>query len=691
MDGGARMDRAILFLLPEPTDEVPEALERMHASGRPPRMLLTDYDHGYSSDLEGETLLAPMDILEADDVAEVFRKAFEWRAGVWSHVEDPGLRRTLPAWLPAATQHVLLLIRLSRLVARAIEGASAYAVAGKHSVFPYYRTVIHRVAARCGVPVEAWQAEEAAVAVSAGTVSLPENVAAAVEACTPLKGELPPLTMSLRAQEGIEAFGRTFGSRWGEPTIVLLMRFRSGVSWFHDSRTGELLRHDSYNELYMERLADRCRRRGWRLALLSLDGDGERPEGARTLAEMYPGTVTEILPTDFKYYRSVRRRDGEEGEWARIGRFFLSSAYRQAMALDGVETHDLLPEGYFSMMAVLHAKLAVSEGVDRLLILKALRPAAIVGARLEGFADCVRAAEALGVPSVSLRFGIGHEMTLSGMDEVDSLATSVKLAWGEIPSRYLSTFAPGIRALGLGRPRNDVFVLEGPRVDKAAVKARLGMDAQDRLILIGLNCRTRFAELSRGRGQGIVSPQTFEQVVDVLAGLAERLGRIRIIMKPHESDDMDMLQDVLTRKGRGVASLIRNAVDGFHNVELLAATELLVANASSMMAEAACCGVPSIMLATPDTQFFFEEERIAGYGTVGRRAESVDELAALAEDFLCNAESRGREVERALEGVRLYFGAADGRNADRTADAICRIVEQALREKTAPKGTGVHA
>lgn len=680
------MARTTVILLPDPADETALTAGKMNGLGHTPRWVVVDYDHDQPREIDGQRVLEPMDILDSDDVEAAFQAAFAWRAEAARHVADPALAATLPAWLPPLTATAIQCARVSRVVAKALEGAEGYAVAGKHPVFPYYRPLIHRVAARLGVPAMTWQAEEAATAVQAPPVTLPEDLSSAMAAEPPPFADAEPFAIDPRAQSGLDEYGPLFGSRWGEPTIVLPMRFRSATGWFHDSRTGQALRYDTYNELYMERLAKRCRSRGWRLAILSLDGAGEQPEGTRTLAETYPGTVTEILPSDFKHHRFLRRTGREDLERSRIGHFLASPAFRQAMVVDGVETHDLLSQGQFSTAATQHAKLAASEGVERLPLLRALRPAAIVGARLEGFPEILRAAHTLGIPSIALRFGIGHEMTTATMDESPSLTPSVNLTWGERPAGYLNSFPSSGASLGPGRPRNDVFVLEAARVDKATIKAQLGLKPHERLLLIGLNCRTRFAEQARGRGQGIISPRTLEQCVAGLADLALRLGDLRIIMKPHESDDMEMLNDIMARHGKGLASVARNAIDGFHNVEILAAADLLIANPSSMMAEAACCGVPSVMLATPDARFFFEEDRIKGYAAVGKRAETVEEAINFADDLLTKHHLRQEELHRALEGVRLYFGPADGYNADRTADTICRIVENQLRQRDKAPG-----
>lgn len=677
------MKSAVLILLPDPTDEAATTFQRMCASGGAPRLILADYDHQHPEAYDGERVVEPMDVLTSADIDAIFAAGYASRSAILKSLPDSVLRASAGAWLPSLTSVILQFHRVVRLYEKALANAETYAVAGKHPVFPYYRLLAHRVAARLGVRPVDWQADEAAASVQAGPAPVPEDLAAA--ASNPVEATMP-LEIDERTKSELIDYGNKFGSRWGEPLIVLAMRFGSSTKWFHDSRTNRLLHHDSYNELYMERLARACRSRGWRLAILSLDAAAARPDGACSLADAYPNTVVEVLPGDFKRRRQLQRPEAEGVERARISRYLTSAAFRSTMVVNGTPIHDCLSSNIISTLATQHVQIAASEGANWWPLIKALRPSAIIGARLDSFPEFIRGASLLGVPSVALRFGIGHEMTLATMDEAPQLAPAVSLAWGEQPARHLSNFAPGIVAVGPGRPRNDVFVLESGAVDKAAVKARLGLAPTDRLILVGLNCRTRFGELARGRGQGIVSPRTLERCITALAALAESLGNVRIIMKPHGSDDMDMLHEIMARCGRGLASVARNKVEGFHNVEILAASELLIANPSSMMAEATCCGVPSVMLATPDVKLFFEEERISGYGSVGRRADSVEDMRDIAARLMTDPAFRAEELERSLEGVRLYFGAVDGYNADRTAAAICRIVDDTLRRRVSSSG-----
>ena len=232
--------------------------------------------------------------------------------------------------------------------------------------------------------------------------------------------------------------------------------------------------------------------------------------------------------------------------------------------------------------------------------------------------------------------------------------------------------------------RNDVFVLEAPHLDGSEIRKRIGVPPGDRVILVGINCRTRFAEETRGRGQGIVSPITFARCISALARLAQHLGSTRVVIKPHESDDMLLLQEITERHGHGLTSVARNVVEGFHNVEILAAADVVIANPSSLLAEAVCSGVPAVLLVTPDVRFFFEPGRIQSCAAFAHLTRDIDELVEVTEKLLTDKGFRCAEIARGRTGVAAFFGAPDGKSSERVAMAIADMVAEHLAGKAVP-------
>ena len=152
----------------------------------------------------------------------------------------------------------------------------------------------------------------------------------------------------------------------------------------------------------------------------------------------------------------------------------------------------------------------------------------------------------------------------------------------------------------------------------------------------------------------------------VLAQLAAEDPRVHLLFKPWHGERRDAVveQAALAARSAPGRVLVVAPRSSVHNVELLGATDVLVATFSSLVAEAHVLGVPSVVLRYPESVSYFEAAHFEIY------RELVDFVPSPAGVFDA---VRARLAGPALSEVRLDrlfaagFGPPDGKAGARIA------------------------
>ena len=476
----------------------------------------------------------------------------------------------------------------------------------------------------------------------------------------------------VRALGELDRWAATLPVAKGE-RVVLVMRGRRGSRWFHSPTSGWAL-WDLYVEGVPEALITQCRERGWRLTIVYEGLLPEYDDKRRGYAERYPDVVDEVATADLGGIFAVGRTAREVEYFRLVDELVRSASFQAGFSYRGVDFFDEM-------------KLIVTAAIPRysalydlryrawIEIFSRLRPAAVFGGRLEVRPDINAAARKLGVKSTTIKLGVSEEMLppyiafhADGTFDQSALP-DLTLVWGdrqkELLRRRFPEFSGAIEAAG--RTRNDSFVNELSSVNVNSVRRRIGLSLNERAIVYGATSRTRYG-LWPGAPWGAccLSPLGIEEGLRALLRAADRLPGVRVIVKPHPADSVELIMDMVRRVSDPRVRLITDQ-DGFHNLELLSLADMFVSSVSSMFGEAVMCGCLPINLWTPDVNFLYEENRHSIYKSISVSVHDFDTLTEAVVKLMTDEELRGRELHRARERVEEFFGRLDGHNAERAA------------------------
>jgi hypothetical protein len=287
--------------------------------------------------------------------------------------------------------------------------------------------------------------------------------------------------------------------------------------------------------------------------------------------------------------REVWRATGEIRRACR--RLAASSGVRAAFTHKGVLLADLAAPD-FAATLLLQLPWAVRSFEEMSAVLNDARPAlACLYAESSGWgratiASCRRA----GVPTLALQHGILYPKYFSlryDPDEGESPRPDLTAVYGESARRLLieiGRYAPD-SLVATGAPRFDDLVRTARNRDRAALRARVGVRPEEKLIVVA----SRYRALR----------DTFQAIGPVFAGFVEAvesLDGVTCLVKPHPAEAAEPYEADARAAG---AARVRVLPPGTDLMELLHAADVLVTAESSSAIEALILGRPVVIVNMP--------------------------------------------------------------------------------------------
>jgi glycosyltransferase involved in cell wall biosynthesis len=343
-----------------------------------------------------------------------------------------------------------------------------------------------------------------------------------------------------------------------------------------------------------------------------------------------------------------------------------SPALVQAFSHRGVTFADLaLPDLAGTLLLQLPWAIRCYE--EMAAVLAAARPRVVcLYAESSGWGRAALAAcRAAGVPTVAIQHGILYPKYYSYRHEPDEAACPLPdhtAIFGEAAGRLLRALGryPPQSLVATGSPKFDDLVRVARGRDRAALRRRLGVAADERLLVVA----SRFQAIRR-------THQAIGPVFAAFVRAVDSLPGVRALVKPHPAEPAGAYDEVL---GRESGQRVRVLPPSADLVELLHAADALVTVESLSAVEALVLGRPVVVLNMPSHLRELVDQGVA----VGVPA-SEDPAPALRR-VLFEAETAAR-LEQARRSYLTDFAmGVDGR-------ATARIV--ALLRETATETRGL--
>ena len=669
---------AVGFLFSDEPTETKAFVEQCRRAGQRPVLVRAAYEAPAAGSYSRVRVRQPMDYLSAADCDAVHEDVLTWqrampavklasgkRLATWSAGDDHP--PPVWAWLPMLAPYVQVTLRALRLYRKVFEAERpmAWTCLGVKGDAAWLAPLVAQVAERA--------APDAAG--DPGPDRRTGRILPWPRARVPHIDYRPIRRRAayLDALEALERHERTtrHRSRGGfAGHVVLIMRGARGTEWLMSDGQPKLI--DEYSEGMPEALIAACADRRWRLTIL-YEGPAPRRRGWVGPSERHASFVSELSFAAFGPIAAQLRVPAREQYLPAVSRLVAEKAFRRAFTLDGVDVFDQFAD-YLSRSILNLSVLMTAQSEAWTRAFEALKPDVVIGGRLESKPWINLAASQTGARTASIKLGIGDEMTPSVLavapdgrhastDHPDAF-----LVWGDRQVEHLKMRLPeyGGCLAPVGRTRSDTFVNEGQRVDVDDVRRRLGLVTEERVIVWGGTCRTRWG-LWPGQeaGSAVLAPESWAACLTALADTADRCGA-RVVVRPHPVEDMAFVEAQARKHGGRV--LVAPPRAGLHNVELLAVSDVFVSSVSSMFAEAVLMGLPAVNVWLPEIHMIYESARFDRYAEVSEPVTSVRSMAETVDRLMTDPDAASAAVARARAALPAYFGGLDGRNARRAAD-----------------------
>jgi hypothetical protein len=293
-------------------------------------------------------------------------------------------------------------------------------------------------------------------------------------------------------------------------------------------------------------------------------------------------TTPEVVREVWRATRAIRR----EWSWLRT-----SPALAEAFAHAGVSFRDLAARDLAETL-LLQLPWAVRSYEEMRAVIRATRPAAAcLYAESSGWGRAALAAcRAEDVPTVAVQHGIlypGYYSYRHEADEAHCPLPDRTAVFGEAARRLLMALGryPSERLVVTGSPKFDELLFSARGRDRAALRARLGVQGGESLLVVASRHRA-----IRETHQSIGS--TFPALLRAV----EALGGARCLVKPHPAEPADLYEADLRATG---AVRTRILPAGADLVELLQAADALVTVESLSAVEALVLDRPVVVLNMP--------------------------------------------------------------------------------------------
>jgi hypothetical protein len=352
--------------------------------------------------------------------------------------------------------------------------------------------------------------------------------------------------------------------------------------------------------------------------------------------------------------------------WRRLAS---SAGLRDALEHRGVRLSDLATD---DVAATFHLQLpwAVRSYEEMAAVLRAVRPAVVcLYAESSGWGRAaIAACRAAGVPTVAVQHGILYPTYFSyrhDADEKDCPVPDRTAVFGDAARRFLveqGGYAPAA-LVTTGSPRFDQLLAEAQRLDREALRASLGVAANEPLFVVASRFRG-IRETHRSIGRAFPS----------LVAAVEALGA-RAVVKPHPAEPATAYEAVVTAARSTRVRVLPPSAD---LVSLLVAGDALVTVESLSAVEALVLGRPVVLLDTPTNLQALVEQGVAlgvpaGADPAGVLRRAVADAAT--RDAL--AAARGHYLSDVAMGV-------DGRATARIAALVEETAQAGARAGVGP-------
>lgn len=655
-------------------------LDRCAAEGLTGILVRASYDVRMPAKLAGVTVRQPMDYLSPEACDALHEEVLTWQANLPSVRLESGVRLAdwsagdnhpapLWAWIATLVPYVQVTMRAVRLFSAIAnqEKPLAFACLGVSGDAAWLAPLAVKVFEQAKVEPRFWGQPPAR---PARVLPWPRIRIPKID-YRPVRRRASYLR-AIAALEAHERQARSLGLDGFNGHAILIMRGAKGVEWLVSPQTRRPTFLDEYSEGLPEALARACRDRRWRLTIIY---EGPKPvaDGYRSLAENHPSFISELAGSTFGGLAAQLRVPAREQYEPAVARLVADRAFRKAFVFDNVDMFDQFSD-YLARSILNLSVLMTAQSETWEKTFEILKPNLVLGGRLEAKPWINLAASRVGARTVSIKLGIGDEMTPSilarrpdGSHETESQPDALAV-WGEHQVEHLRRRAPtysgDIKALG--RTRSDTFVQAASALDHARIREKLGLAPTGSVIVWAATCRTRWGLWpNQTAGSAVLSPDSWETAFKALVKLAARRDA-QIVVRPHPVDDMAFITDQIKRHGKGRA-IFSAGRQGTPNVELLAVSDILVSGVSSMFAEAVLSNCVAVNLWSPEISLIYETARFEHYSEISEPVRSAREMEQRIDELLDSPELYTAALERARANLPRYFGGIEGDNAANTA------------------------
>ncbi|RZJ18936.1 MAG: hypothetical protein EON91_03370 [Brevundimonas sp.] len=655
-------------------------LDRCAAEGLTGILVRTSYEVHMPAKLAGVTVRQPMDYLSPEACDALHEEVLAWQEKLPSVRLASGARladwsagdshpASLWAWIATLAPYVQVTMRAVRLFSAIAdqEKPAAFDCLGVSGDLAWLAPLAVKVFGRASVEPRFWGQPPVR---PARILPWPRLRTPKID-YRPVRRRASYLRV-IAALEAHDRKTRSLGLDGFKGHAVLIMRGAKGVEWMVSPQTGRLAFLDEYSEGMPEALARACRDRRWRLTIIY---EGPKPiaVGYRSLAETYPSFISELAGPTFSGLAAQLRVPAREQYEPAVARLVADRAFRKAFVFDGVDMFDQFSD-YLARSILNLSVLMTTQSETWEKTFGILKPNLVLGGRLEAKPWINVAASRTGARTVSIKLGIGDEMTPSilarrpdGSHETESQPDALAV-WGEHQVEHLRRRAPAYGGVikALGRTRSDTFVRAANALDQARIREKLGLAPSGPVIVWAATCRTRWGLWpNQTAGSAVLSPDSWETAFKALIKLAVRRDA-QIVVRPHPVDDMAFITDQIKRHGKGRA-VFSAGRQGTPNVELLAVSDILVSGVSSMFAEAVLSNCVAVNLWSPEISLIYETARFDHYSEISEPVRSAREMEQRIGALLDSPDQYAAALERARANLPRFFGGTEGNNATNTA------------------------